>query len=41
MKRILALISMVMILASASVFACEGKDKTKVETEKPASEQNI
>ncbi len=39
MKRLLALLSIAMFLASASVLACDGSGKTKTDGSKPASEK--
>lgn len=39
MKRVLALLSIVMILASTSALACDGTGKTKADGSKPASEK--
>lgn len=41
MKRFLALLSLVMVLASASVLACDGSGKTKTDGSKPTSEKQV
>lgn len=39
MKRLLALLSIAMILAAAPALACDGGGKTKADGSKPASER--
>ena len=40
MKRLLALVSILMVLASTAALACDGSGKTKADGSKPASEKH-
>lgn len=41
MKRLLALVSILMVLASTTALACDGAGKTKTDGAKPASEKQV